>query len=185
METKYLIIDLEATCWDRGQERGRQGEIIEIGAVLVDDEFEIVGESQIFVKPKANPTLSDFCTGLTTITQAQVDSAPGLPDALRSFTMDVERKAGRRIGELDFLSWGYYDRKQFERECAIRNIKYPFGPHRSLKHEFADRHKIKPCGMAEALKMLRIPLDGTHHRAIDDARNIARIFQVEWGPKSA
>ena len=153
--------------------------------MLVDDEFESVGESQAFVKPKANPTLSDFCTGLTTITQTQVDFAPELPDALRSFTSDIEHQAGRHLRELDFLSWGFYDRKQFERECAIRGIKYPFGPHRSLKHEFAERHRIKPCGMAEALKILRIPLGGTHHRAIDDARNIARIFRVEWGPKSA
>jgi inhibitor of KinA sporulation pathway (predicted exonuclease) len=30
--------------------------------------------------------------------------------------------------------------------------------------------------MAEALKFLGLPLDGTHHRGIDDARNIARIF---------
>jgi len=29
--------------------------------------------------------------------------------------------------------------------------------------------------MAQALERLHIPLEGQHHRAIDDARNIAKI----------
>ncbi len=184
MAAKSLLIDLEATCWERGEERGRQGEIIEIGAVLVDEEFEPAGEFQTFVKPKANPVLSGFCIKLTSITQAQVDTAPQLPEAMRAFVTDVERQAGRRIRELEFLSWGFYDRKQFERECAIRGIRYPFGLHRSVKHEFAERRKMRPCGMEQALKMLGIPLEGTHHRGIDDARNIARIFKAEWGARA-
>ncbi len=31
-------------------------------------------------------------------------------------------------------------------------------------------------GMAGALKQLEIPLEGTHHRGIDDAWNIAEIL---------
>lgn len=34
----------------------------------------------------------------------------------------------------------------------------------------------KGIGMERALKMLDLPLDGTHHRGIDDAKNIAKIF---------
>jgi inhibitor of KinA sporulation pathway (predicted exonuclease) len=34
--------------------------------------------------------------------------------------------------------------------------------------------------MDEALRMLKLSLVGTHHRGIDDARNIARIFKAEW-----
>lgn len=30
--------------------------------------------------------------------------------------------------------------------------------------------------MERALKMLNLPLEGTHHRGIDDAKNISRIF---------
>jgi inhibitor of KinA sporulation pathway (predicted exonuclease) len=49
--------------------------------------------------------------------------------------------------------------------------------HHSLKHEFATIHGIKPCGMEKALGMLGMSLDGTHHRGIADARNIAKIFK--------
>ncbi|HWO78436.1 MAG TPA: 3'-5' exonuclease, partial [Bacillus sp. (in: firmicutes)] len=36
--------------------------------------------------------------------------------------------------------------------------------------------KERGVGMARALEMLKLPLEGTHHRGIDDARNIAKIF---------
>ncbi|OMG46548.1 hypothetical protein BK140_26615 [Paenibacillus macerans] len=35
----------------------------------------------------------------------------------------------------------------------------------------------KGVGMERALKMLDLPLDGTHHRGIDDAKNISKIFR--------
>ena len=36
---------------------------------------------------------------------------------------------------------------------------------------------MRRCGMTAALDLLGLPLAGTHHRGIDDARNIARIVQ--------
>jgi inhibitor of KinA sporulation pathway (predicted exonuclease) len=50
--------------------------------------------------------------------------------------------------------------------------------HISLKHEFARLRKSRTCGMKKALDILHFPLEGTHHRGIDDAENIARIFKV-------
>ena len=36
--------------------------------------------------------------------------------------------------------------------------------------------KIKEVGMARALQMVGLPLDGSHHRGLDDARNIAKLL---------
>jgi inhibitor of KinA sporulation pathway (predicted exonuclease) len=166
------------------RKQGRGGETIEIGAALADDRFELAGESRTFVRPAENPGLSEFCTLLATIRQAQVDRAPCLREALAATTMELERQAARPIRELDFLSRGYHDRKQSERELSREAIPYPFGPHRSLEHESASRHHVKPCGMHQAPRMLGLPLDGTHHRGIDDARNIARTFRVERGRRA-
>ena len=51
-----------------------------------------------------------------------------------------------------------------------------------MKHQ---HHKIRettrPLGMKGALAMEDIPLEGTHHRGIDDARNIAKIFIKHFG----
>jgi len=38
--------------------------------------------------------------------------------------------------------------------------------------------------MKEALRILHIPLEGTHHRGIDDARNIAKIVKKIMADKT-
>ncbi len=37
---------------------------------------------------------------------------------------------------------------------------------------------VQKCGMKKAMAILNLDLNGTHHRGIDDARNIAKILQV-------
>lgn len=49
--------------------------------------------------------------------------------------------------------------------------------HINVKTLFALKNKLgHEQGMAGALAMLNIPLEGTHHRGVDDAKNIAKIL---------
>lgn len=73
----YIIFDLEATCWENDHKR--QNEIIEIGAVKLNEGLKTVSDFQIFVKPALSPQLSDFCKRLTSISQADVDAAVYFP----------------------------------------------------------------------------------------------------------
>lgn len=41
----------------------------------------------------------------------------------------------------------------------------------------------KKLGMARALEIAGLPLDGTHHRGIDDARNMAKLMPYILGKK--
>jgi 3'-5' exoribonuclease 1 len=180
MQTRdYLVIDLEATCDDGGLVPKREMEIIEIGAVLVDHEtFEPIAEFQSFVRPVRHPQLTPFCQKLTSITQAEVDAAPRFPAvlmALREFVESHDRPL--------FGSWGAYDRGQFELDARFHGLKLPFGPdHLNIKQAFSDTlGTSKRFGMAGALRELGLPLEGTHHRGIDDARNIARILPFAIG----
>lgn len=169
---KLLIIDLESTCYERGTEPPNfYSEIIEVGAVLLDPSTQRNDwEFDAIVRPQISPQLSPFCTRLTTITQEQVDGGVPLKAALESLS--------EKLGDAPYLfgSWGFYDKNQFQKNCERYGIPYPFGPkHVSLKHEFAQFTKRKPMGMTGALHVLKIPLEGTHHRGLDDARNIAKI----------
>lgn len=168
----YIILDLEATCWrQKGQ---NQNEIIEIGALAVDDNRQILGEYCSFVKPYMNPKLSDFCTELTTIEQHDVDGADTFPEVLDDFLDWIES-----FHEGYWLcSWGKYDKSQFHKDCKLHGLdRFWLDQHISLKHQYADIHSLRrPIGMKGALKRDGIPLTGTHHRGIDDARNIAQIF---------
>lgn len=171
---RYVIVDLEATCWETGQTPQRM-EIIEIGAVLMETGTDKPNaEFAKFVKPINEPILSEFCTKLTSIRQAEVDKAEKFYQVFPQF-IDW-------IGDKPFTicSWGNYDMSQFKIDCERHSIIFPdtFLNHINLKSEFARLKNVKRCGMKGALWHLNLPLEGTHHRGIDDARNIAKIAQV-------
>jgi 3'-5' exoribonuclease 1 len=164
-------VDLEATCWEGGK-TSEQMEIIEIGAVVLESSTgPILEEFDAFVKPVIHPELSEYCIQLTSIRQKEVDEADDFKTVFPRF-IDW-------IGPQPFTlcSWGAYDLKQFKVDCERHQIPLPasFSRHINLKQEFADLKRIRPCGMAKALNILGIKLEGTHHRAIDDVRNIAKI----------
>lgn len=49
--------------------------------------------------------------------------------------------------------------------------------HINVKVLFAETKGLtKPTGMNGALHILNVPLEGTHHRGVDDAKNIAKIL---------
>ncbi len=165
----YLIIDLECTCWEYGAPAPK--ETIEMGAVMYDRLKGVIDEFQAFVRPSVECVLSDFCVQLTQIKQDDVDDASVFPEvfaALVAWARDYE--------PYTLASWGAFDHKQMCGECERHGIEYPFTEHYNIKQMFADAMGIKPCGMARALRHAKLPLVGTHHRGIDDARNIARLF---------
>lgn len=170
----YLVVDLEATCCDRDSIRRNHMEIIEIGAVMVEAEnLKIVDEFQSFIKPMRHPILTEFCKSLTSIAQAQVDAAPTYPEAIALLKKWLSGYSNGVFG-----SWGDYDRKQFQQDSNFHKVPFPIAyPHVNLKQLFTDNQGLpKRYGMAQALEIAGLPLEGTHHRGIDDARNIAKLL---------
>lgn len=172
-----LVIDLEASCWSSRADprQGTENEIIEIGCVVTDDEYNTLDEFQTFVKPVRNPILTDFCVELTSITQDLVDKAPLFAEAMLNFQTSIFLTFGKRLDQFHFCSWGNYDRNQFAKDCEYHKTHYPFGPHKNVKKEVAKKLGRKPMGCAKAAAFLDIPFAGTHHRGIDDARVITAI----------
>ncbi len=173
--TRYLVVDLEATCDDQGAVPREESEIIEIGAVLVDGAtLEPIDEFQTFVRPLLHPRLTTFCTRLTTITQDDVQRAP-------TFKSVAPRLAAFGRDAL-FCSWGAYDKNQIEREARRARIAAPLGTrHLNLKQAFADAAGDPPTGNGSALRRVGLKPTGTAHRGIDDARNIARLLPFALG----
>lgn len=169
---KYIILDLESTCWENKILQNKN-EIIEIGAVCVDSNGEIKSQFNEFVKPKLNPVLSEFCKNLTSITQEQIDSADSFPEVLKRFQEWINLDEDYML-----CSWGFYDRGQFKSDCELHRLSTSWlNKHISLKHQYAEiKNLSRPIGMGGALKIEKLTLEGTHHRGIDDAKNIAKIF---------
>ncbi len=178
---KYLVIDFEATCFDKDIVPREEMEIIEIGAVMVEaDGFGVLDEFQSFVQPVRHPRLTPFCTKLTTIRQSDVDAAPKFEEFVANFSTWLDR-----FEHYTFGSWGDYDRKQLQQDCDFHQVLTPIAaPHVNLKRLFTERfHLRKRPGLGEAIKLADLQFAGTHHRGIDDARNIARLLPWIFGEK--
>jgi 3'-5' exoribonuclease 1 len=171
---RYIIVDLEATCWEDVRDHDRM-EIIEIGAVEIPESASPhTREFNRFIKPVSEPQLSEFCRNLTSIRQHDVDTADYFGEVFHDF-IDW-------IGDAPFVlcSWGGYDLTQFRTDCHRHGMTLPstFESHINLKKQFASVFRTKVCGMERALAHAGLLLDGTHHRGIDDARNIAKLANL-------
>lgn len=171
---KVIVIDVEATCWEKKKPKGQHNDVIEYGLAVLDlASGELTANEGILVQPTTSE-ISSFCTQLTTITPAMVNQeGQSFSEASAYLTEKYQAK------QYIWASYGAYDFNQIHRQCQREGVPFPLsGQHLNVKALFAlQQQSPRPVGMAEALRLLQIPLEGTHHRGIDDARNIAKILQ--------
>jgi len=170
---KIIVVDLEATCWRGYPPKGQTNQIIEVGVCLLDVKTSEISKKRGILVGPTRSTISPFCTELTTITQEMIDEQ-GIPLKEACNILFEQYNSKKRI----WASYGGYDARMFEKDCKSHKIKYPFGKkHINVKTWFALRHNLtKEIGMARALEHLEIPLEGTHHRGVDDAYNTAKLL---------
>ncbi|MGE0791669.1 MAG: 3'-5' exonuclease [Sandaracinaceae bacterium] len=177
-----VVLDFEATCVEGGAPDPQ--EIIELPSVLVSlSERRVVDEFGSFVRPVHHPTLSPFCTQLTSITQRDVDGAPTFVEVLAAHRAwlashdlfgDPPRFAFVTCGDWDLL-------RMLPRQLATSSIDPRTLPEDyrrwiNVKEVFTTTLAVRRAGgMTAMLETLKLPLEGRHHRGIDDCRNIARI----------
>lgn len=189
--TTYIVLDLEATCYDRTDKnipKGFVNEIIEIGAVKCNSEGDVIDEFQIFIKPTKFPVISKFCNELTTIKQKDIDNAVNFTEAFQQFiewVTSTNTNILEKLKDVMFVSWGHYDKKQFINDSKLNNFDKEWlnwindSNHISLKHKHAEWNLIQPkgVGLGRACSMEGITFEGVAHRGIDDAKMVAKIFK--------
>lgn len=165
IKDRIVIFDLEATCDLNNPNYPK--EIIEIGAV---DNFSKQFNS--FIKPIREPILTDFCKKLTSIEQSDIDNARSFPEVYLEF-YDFFKGA-------TLISWGAYDKKQLLADLKLNKmnlgVNYINENHINLKDLFFEKMGYPPRGMKLTMKQLGLIQDGVHHRGIDDAKNIKKIY---------
>ena len=86
----FVIFDTEYTTWPGCQEKGWHGsqkrEIVQLAALKVSDNLEVLDTLNLLCRPMVNPVLSDYFIGLTGITNEMVKEQ-GMPfeQAYRQF----------------------------------------------------------------------------------------------------
>jgi len=175
---KLIVCDLECTCWQQelGKDRSQlprleESEIIEVGVCTLDlNTLKIEDGDGIIVKPVTS-TISEFCTELTSLTPEFVDlHGISFGEACQILRQKYDSK--NRV----WASYGQYDKNMFDRECNNKHVNYPFGGlHINIK-AVVETIYGQSLGMARALEKMNIPLEGRHHRGVDDSLNIAAIY---------
>lgn len=175
---QHIIVDFEFTTIPRTNKAARRftrSEIIEIGAVKVNDNYEIIDSFSSFVKPELS-SLDPMCSRLTGITSSDLKDAPYFEQAADSFM--------EWIGEEEFImyEWSNSDEIQFRGECLLKGLSEKFDA--LIQAEWIDIQKMfgdavgisNAFSLEHALNTFNIIPEGRLHDAADDAYNTALLF---------
>ncbi|WP_448118830.1 exonuclease domain-containing protein [Pseudomonas serbica] len=181
---RYLYcVDLEATCDEVSESKSPrplavvpdQMETIEIGLEVIDLEtLEVVDEFQRFVRPQINPILTDFCKKLTSIQQADVDSAGTYVELGQELGAFIARYPNAA-----WASWGDYDARQLERDAEFAACPSLLSglQHFNVRKWHKGLYDDQPRSLKQTVESLGLVWQGTYHRGIDDARNLASVVR--------
>lgn len=175
---QYIVFDLEYTSWEGTRERNWSGahehrEIIQIGAVKVHGLTE-VDTFLMYVRPRINPTLSDYIINLTGISQEDVDAKGQLyAQAQQEFHVWCE--------SLPMYSIHGCDGEVLRENAVLNNLSFPF-PETQFKsaETVFGQVGVDVSGYMSSTVVTAfggVPLPNAHD-ALSDARSILRAFQL-------
>lgn len=157
----YVVFDLETTGLDPKNE-----EIIEIGAIKIKD-GEILDEFSTLIKP--NRQISGKITEITGITNNDVKGAPSIDSVLPRFLEfcgDSVLVAHNANFDYGFLTNCCLRLKQDYKACVIDTVSLSRALIRDVKN-----HKLNTLAKYFGIELIN------HHRAVDDCRATASLFQ--------
>lgn len=181
---KHIVVDLEMNPISFGEEARAFGtnEVIEIGAVMLDENLTEIASFRTYVKPQFNTGIVKKITKLTGITDEMVANAPYFNTAFRMFTSWC-----LGTGE-DFVihAWSRSDYLQIVSETEMKKYEADESEALVLDKEWDDfQHMFdkqmgfeRQLSLKTALDMAGIDFEGRAHDALDDARNTAELLHV-------
>ena len=176
---KYVVIDLEMNPVDRDFREVRRKmneEVIEFGAVRLDENFRQEAEFQCYVEPEYGP-IKKHITKLTGITQAMVAGKEHYGTCFQNFVDWVGTT------ETKIYSWSMSDIKQLKKECRYKLPEFDMTwlDERwvDLQQEFDDRLGLhNNLALKHALGAMDHKFEGTQHTALADAVNTSAILTL-------
>lgn len=181
-----VVVDLEM-CKVTGSQKksfGYKQEIIQIGAVMLDEAYQEISSFSTYVKPEYG-SLDWFIQDLTGITNLNLKNAPSLLEALQIFTGWINHR------DVMFYTWSDTDYSQLSREIRRKKLDTDAFSSYLCKEKWVDYQAVfderfglrSNTGLKTALDMVNIDLEGRQHDGLEDARNTARLIsRLELDP---
>ncbi|MBQ7926295.1 MAG: exonuclease domain-containing protein [Lachnospiraceae bacterium] len=180
---KYIIVDLEmnSVAGEYSEERKIcRSEIIEIGAVIMDERFLVLGEFKTLVKPQYNAEIYKRYETLTGISTQMVSGAPTFATAYEMFVNWCKAYDD----EYEVYAWSENDYNQLVAEMALKNCASEENME-PLKHwfdfqkEYTEKLGLERImSLEKALDYAGVTFEGRMHDALWDAKNTAELFAI-------
>ncbi|MBE6806546.1 MAG: exonuclease domain-containing protein [Ruminococcaceae bacterium] len=174
----YIVIDLEWNgSWSK-KAHGYFNEIIEVGAVKVDEQMRVVDEFRAAIKPVVSKKLSTIVTDLTNITAEELEDGTTFTGMMRQLSKWMGKEPST------VLTWSTTDLLVLMENCRYfyGRQEIPFLKNYMDFQVYAQQRMgvdtAQQLGLARAGEMLEIPEDDMSlHRALDDSKLTAAILQ--------
>lgn len=179
----YIIFDLE---FNQGYNsiKGNRNlttpkcpfEIIQIGAIKLDENFEMISTLNRLIKPEIYTDIHPFVKEITGITIEQLNTAKTFNKIYEEFIEFIK-------GERSVLGvWGVADMKELFRNIEYHQLSSLLIPKEYINIQFyASKYLNCPkgtnIGLRNAVELLDIPIEGQFHDAFHDAYYTAEIFK--------
>jgi len=180
---KYIVIDLEFNqAFDFGNGKSVASnercpfEIIQIGAVRLNQNFKYEDSLSILIEPSIYKRLHPYVARITGLKEAHLSGKQRFPCAL------AQLQEFACTGEVVYCVWGANDIKELRKNMDYYKLSEDLGYINFIDvQKIASKHlkhlEGMGIGLKNAIAALDIEMDKPFHDALNDAEYTAKIFQ--------
>ncbi len=178
----FVDFEMNRTSREARERTGLWQEIIQIGAVRMDDNYNVVDTFRTYIRPEYNDAISSQIYHLTGITGRDVADQPLLAEGLRAF----DEWCGPDFVRM--YEWSDSDWGQLDHECEVKGLDSPLlYTDRAWWVDFQRVYcrimrERRQVSLEYALQCCGIEPEGVLHDGADDARNSARLMAYIHSP---
>lgn len=180
---EYIVFDLE---FNQGFDKNLNKtvsdekcpfEILQIGAVKLDSNLNIIDTFDTFVRPNIYKEIHPFIKKMTNINNEDVKDAPGFIDAFKMFKSFMENKDNTTL-----CVWGNGDLKELYRNIKYYNLSVDnlSNFYINVQHHasvFFNNPTGRSIGLQNAITLLQLNQDKSYHNALNDAYYTSLVFK--------
>ena len=161
-------------------------EIIEIGAVLLDENYTEIGAFKTLIKPQFNEMIEPLYTRITGITTEMVENAPFFEEGLKMFLSWCNSVND----DIQIYQWSDSDLLQIRKEMGLKDVAVSAGDARLLgewndfQKEYGDKLMLhRQVSLKNAIMYAGLDFEGREHDVLCDARNTGTLLRIIRDPE--
>ena len=186
---KHIVVDLEMNEISRKYREVKalcKMEIIEIGAVLLDENYTEIGHFKTLVKPQFNEEIEPLFERITGITTKMVENAPVFEDGLKMFLSWCQSVND----DIQLYQWSDSDLIQLTKEMCLKEVvlsekeQHLLADWNDFQKEYGDKLMLhRQVSLKNAIMYAGLDFEGKEHDALCDARNTGTLLRIIRDPE--